>query len=85
MNESYTLHVPVPQANSVQQMLGHQISDKDAPVPARITIAAASQFGVLRAFESLAHLVSLARPGRIMNAPVAIDDAPRFGSRGLMV
>ena len=32
-----------------------------------------------------AHLVSLVRPGRVVNAPVQIIDAPRWATRGLMV
>jgi hexosaminidase len=52
---------------------------------APIHIGAVSQHGALRALESLAHLVSIHRPGRIVNAPVQIEDSPRWGTRGLMV
>ena len=47
-----------------------------------VYINAASQHGVLRALESLAHLVSISRPGRITTAPVEITDSPRWGTRG---
>jgi|EP01043_Picozoa_sp_COSAG02_P003134 hypothetical protein len=48
-----------------------------------VQITAASQHGVLRALESLAHLVSISHPGRITTAPVEITDSPRWGTRGV--
>ena len=50
-----------------------------------ILISSESQFGALRALESLAHLLSISRPGRILNTPVQIRDSPRWSTRGLMV
>ena len=47
-----------------------------------VRIDAASQHGVLRALESLAHLVSISHPGRIVSAPIEISDSPRWGTRG---
>eukprot|EP01043_Picozoa_sp_COSAG02_P055821 COSAG02_NODE_6534_length_3513_cov_1.982718_2_plen_251_part_00 len=47
-----------------------------------VHISAASQHGVLRALESLAHLISISHPGRIVTAPVEIIDRPRWGTRG---
>ena len=51
----------------------------------KIRIDAPTQHGVMRALESLAHLISLPKPARIVNAPVTIHDAPRWPVRGLMV
>jgi hypothetical protein len=72
VNESYTLSVP-------------QLGLSDATAKGTITITAETAFGVLWGFESLRQLVSFQYPGRIMNAPVAIDDEPKYPQRGLMV
>ena len=57
----------------------------DADGAARVR--AASVFGALHALETLAQLVDDddEAGGAISNAPVAIDDRPRFGYRGLLI
>ena len=50
-----------------------------------VQIDAETVFGALWGLESLSQLVSFISPGRVVNAPVAITDAPRFPVRGLMV
>ena len=69
------------------ETLGPEMNETHAlSVPAvsgtPVHINAASQHGVLRALESLAHLVSISHPGRITSAPVEITDSPRWGTRG---
>jgi hypothetical protein len=81
------IHICVSNAS---ELLGPKINESHTlSVPAdaggSIRIGAHSQHGALRALESLAHLVSLSRPGRIVNAPVEIEDSPRWPVRGLMV
>eukprot|EP01051_Picozoa_sp_SAG22_P014709 SAG22_NODE_1825_length_3505_cov_3.818849_2_plen_199_part_00 len=73
-----------------KELLGPAMNESHAlAVPSHaggaIRVDAASQHGALRALESLAHLVSLTRPGRIVNAPVQVEDRPRWPVRGLMV
>lgn len=67
MNETHSLYVP---------------GGGTAANGQQIRIEAFSQHGALRALESLAHLVSIVQPGRIVNAPVQINDSPRWGTRG---
>ena len=69
------------------EALGPEMNETHAlSVPAvsgkPVQIDAASQHGVLRALESLAHLISISHPGRITTAPVEITDSPRWGTRG---
>ena len=68
-NESYTVHVP---------LVG--VGERDT-----IGVRAETVFGVLWAFESLGHLASFQHPGRVTNAPVAIEDEPQYPVRGLMI
>ena len=72
---------------NASEMLGPEMNETHAlSVPAvsgqPVHINAASQHGVLRGLESLAHLVSISHPGRITSAPVEITDSPRWGTRG---
>ena len=82
-----TIHICVTHA---AELLGPAMNESHTlSVPSEaggsIRVGAQSQHGALRALESLAHLVSMSRPGRIVNAPVEIEDAPRWPVRGLMV
>lgn len=52
---------------------------------AEANVTAANPFGALHALETLAQLADLGGCGLVRNAPVSVDDAPRFGYRGLLV
>jgi hypothetical protein len=83
----HEIHVCV--TDAVEPLGPAMVENHTLSVPALtgepILITAPSQHGALRALESLAHLISIPRPGRIVNAPVDITDGPRWPVRGLMV
>jgi hexosaminidase len=59
--------------------------DISAQHGSEISVVANTAHGVLRALESLLHLVSFTQPGRVLQAPVTVRDKPRFAVRGLMI